>query len=137
MRVGFLFLLVLSVSGCAFFGGGGSSDVVPSPFAVVPAGDPPSGPVAFQVFLVDADDLSATFTLSSDRILGEDVWVYLHISSGDNEGDVLEILAPAGSRGRDISFPRELFFLTPVTVRVFPCQDGCYTPAGESVSLFN
>ena len=133
VRTGLLFLvLLLGISGCAFFGEN-DEVVILSPSPMMPLSAEP----VIRVTLVEQDDLGADLFLTSDRLLEEDVWVYLRLFIEGKDGDLFKTLVPAGVQGRKISFPRELFFSTPVFVQVFPCQDRCYKAAGEPVSLFH
>ena len=129
----FLWVLVLGVSGCALFGAGDEAVVSSPPPPLMPLSAEPE----VSVSLVGETDLSANILIGFDRPLEEDVWVYLHIFTEGGDGDLLKALVPAGSQGRNMSFPRELFFWTPVFVQVFPCQDECYKPVGEPIPLFN
>ncbi len=141
LRAGLLFLVLLvlsGVSGCAFFGVGESDVAItpsssPAPLPLIPLAAQPE----IRITLVKQDDFGANLLLASDWALREDVWVYLRISSADTDGDIFKVFVPAGGRGRPIAFPRELFLSTPTSVQVFPCQDECYKPVGEPVSLFN
>ena len=135
VRVGLLLLLSSGVSGCAFFGGGDAAVSSPSSLSALSVAQLPEV-ASFQVSLIEQDHLSANILLISNQILEEDVWVYLRIFSGDLDGDIFKVLVLAGYQGREISFSKEAFLLIPAVVQVHPCQDGCYTPSGEPVSLF-